>query len=799
MPARLAAACVLITSLILLAIPHAPAAEEDNLIAALRSSASAARQWDACEALRRVGTARAVPALAALLDDERASHAARHALEGLPCPEAGAALQAALNRTAGLVKAGLIDSLGRRAEPAARPFLLPLLSDPNPTIAAATAAALGRIGGAEALAALTAARGRAPSAVQPAVLESLLQCAERLLQSGDAPGAAAAYRGLLNAPCPAVVRAAAWRGLALCDAAGRGEIVLNALRGGDRPIRMAAIQLLRELDDTRTIQACLRQWPSLAADAQLAVLDAQVRLGANPLPTVRSATASPHPALRAAAWRALGDLQDPSSLPALANAAAQGDPLERDAARESLARVRGPGMRDAILAHLGKADPLAKAELLRALGERGDRDAAATLVEHAGADAEPVRLAALESLRRLAVEQTVTPLLDLAARSASDAARAPILKALYAVCQGTPDKDRTARGLVHAMERLPNTQRRHVLPLLAELGTPPALASAQTASLDSDLELAREAVRVLARWPNSAPAAHLLELARGGADTTLRTLALRGGIDVAGHEPDPARRLTLLRQARATATQTPEKRQALGQLARIPTREALDEALKDLNDPALVNEAALAAIHIAESLAPADPKFADGVAVKVLARCQTPDIVRRAWALRLVPGSGASFIRDWQVCGPYRQEGAVGAQAVFDIPFGPENAGHPVDWRPVPRTEHVNLLALFPNASNCAAYLRAHILASQACEGALLMGSDDGIKAWLNGDVVHSHNVDRGEVPDQDVAPVRLKQGANLLMLKITQGGGGWSASARFVGADAKPIPGLTIEPAAGK
>ncbi len=51
--------------------------------------------------------------------------------------------------------------------------------------------------------------------------------------------------------------------------------------------------------------------------------------------------------------------------------------------------------------------------------------------------------------------------------------------------------------------------------------------------------------------------------------------------------------------------------------------------------------------------------------------------------------------------------------------------------------------------------------------------------------------LDRGAVPDQDRAPIKLKTGPNLLLLKITQGGGGWSACARIVAADRTPIPGL--------
>ena len=79
----------------------------------------------------------------------------------------------------------------------------------------------------------------------------------------------------------------------------------------------------------------------------------------------------------------------------------------------------------------------------------------------------------------------------------------------------------------------------------------------------------------------------------------------------------------------------------------------------------------------------------------------------------------------------------------------------------------------------------------------LTFGSDDGVKAWLNGAVVHGNNLDRGLVADQDTADIRLRKGTNDLMLKVTQGGGGWAVCARIVGVDGRLLPGLRTGPAA--
>ena len=62
------------------------------------------------------------------------------------------------------------------------------------------------------------------------------------------------------------------------------------------------------------------------------------------------------------------------------------------------------------------------------------------------------------------------------------------------------------------------------------------------------------------------------------------------------------------------------------------------------------------------------------------------------------------------------------------------------------------------------------------------VGSDDSIKVWLNGEVVHNNPIDRGSGGYQDTFQVNLNQGDNLLMVKVGQGWGNWSM---FVGVDA--------------
>jgi hypothetical protein len=62
------------------------------------------------------------------------------------------------------------------------------------------------------------------------------------------------------------------------------------------------------------------------------------------------------------------------------------------------------------------------------------------------------------------------------------------------------------------------------------------------------------------------------------------------------------------------------------------------------------------------------------------------------------------------------------------------------------------------------------------------VGSDDSVKVWLNGAEVHNNPVNRGAGDFQDTFQVDLKTGNNLLLVKVSERGGGWSM---FAGVDA--------------
>ena len=57
----------------------------------------------------------------------------------------------------------------------------------------------------------------------------------------------------------------------------------------------------------------------------------------------------------------------------------------------------------------------------------------------------------------------------------------------------------------------------------------------------------------------------------------------------------------------------------------------------------------------------------------------------------------------------------------------------------------------------------------------MYVGSDDAVKVWLNGVLVHNNPVDRGASDYQDAFPVTLRQGTNSLLVAVYQGEFYWS------------------------
>jgi hypothetical protein len=89
------------------------------------------------------------------------------------------------------------------------------------------------------------------------------------------------------------------------------------------------------------------------------------------------------------------------------------------------------------------------------------------------------------------------------------------------------------------------------------------------------------------------------------------------------------------------------------------------------------------------------------------------------------------------------------------------------------------------------AYTRTWVHSDLQQPARLELGTDDGVKVWLNRKVVHANNTFRGLTPGEDKVNVTLNAGWNPLVLKVTQLNQGWAFCARFRKPDGSYLDGL--------
>lgn len=119
--------------------------------------------------------------------------------------------------------------------------------------------------------------------------------------------------------------------------------------------------------------------------------------------------------------------------------------------------------------------------------------------------------------------------------------------------------------------------------------------------------------------------------------------------------------------------------------------------------------------------------------------------------------------------------------AAFAAEFGPEPEGKEVEttWRPV-TVEPGKLAANLAGRENAAVFVRTTLTTEKPRTIVLGLGSDDGVRVWLNGKKVHENKVLRGAVDASDSVTLELAAGANAVLIQIVNSGGPDGLIVRF-------------------
>ncbi|HOX39259.1 MAG TPA: DUF1080 domain-containing protein [Candidatus Brocadiia bacterium] len=779
---------------------------EKRLAAVLQSEATSDCKEFVCRQLRVIGAAHSVPALAALLPDAKMSHMARYALEAIPGPESLAALREAVSKTDGATRIGIINSLGVRRDREAVGQLIELLRDQDPATADAAASSLGLIGGEDVPGALAVARRTDNVLLRHSATDALLKCGDIAFSEGRKDEAAAIYEKLYADWEPRTVRIAALRGILTCRGEDGMPLALEALKGNDPQLQSVVLERIRNLKGGKITAAMADAVPGAEPITQVMLLTALAERGdAAARPCAVACLQSKNAGVRAAAVRALAVLGDASVIPLLGKLAVTAAGDEADALKLTLASLRGKDVNKALVAACEGADADARALFCRALSARMAVEETPALLRLAAEDKEgSVRLAALDALVPLVQAgdaQTLAGILT-AAKSKEEQRRAEkslLISTRKIEAAGRSD---AVIALISNVKNPTPAVICALLRVLADVADEKALAVVQRQmGKDSGDEIRDAAVRILADWPNEAPSDDLLKIAHNPGNPVQGVLALRG----------------FSRMAALTAAKSPDKSDAMFaealQLAAKPEdRKFIMAGMKDsasvtalraadvlLKDEANRAEAELAIIAVAKPLSGRYKAEAVAAARKLMEVSKNEDVKKQAAEIIADIEKNADYLTVWEASGPYKREQA-GPTDLFRFSFPPEEGdGSGAAWKPAVKgvgTCFIDLKLVLQDADNCAGYLRTMVKSPAEQDAVLEVGSDDGAAVWLNAIPVIASNTLRSPEPGQDKAPVRLKQGWNSLLVKVTQGSGGWSFCARFVKPDGGRLEGLEFNTA---
>jgi len=618
---------------------EAAGAGEAELIKIITGSASRAEKDKACRQLQIVGTPACIPALAAMLPDQKLSHMARYALEPMRYPQVDQALRDALDKTSGPTKVGLITSIGYRHDAKAAGQLIALLADRDADIVSAAAAALGQIGTPEAAKALGTFRARAKGPLRAVAAEASLTAAERLSTSGRQPEATAICEELQGAAWPAHVRLGAFVGLLHAGGPRALDRAAEAISGRDSGFRAAAIaniSALKGANVSKRLVADLFKLPpydqALLIGALAARGDAAIR------PEIVKAASSASGEVRIAAFKALGTIGDVGCVGLLSKAVAEGKtPAEKQAAVNSLQALPGPDVTPAVLACMKAAPASARPALIETLAIRKATAAVGELMAQAGGPDASVRAAAFKALGQLAAASDLPALVKLLARPKDPQATGDAERAVVQVARKIPDEAARAEAVLAALKTASSTPVTcSLLRALGGIGNAKALKRVCAALSDGNTNVKDAAVRSLSNWPNARALDACLGIFRKADSMVHRVLALRGCVRQVGlSDRSAGEKLTVLGELMNKAKRPDDRKLVLSGLGEVADPAAFAAVEPYLDDKQVKAEAELAVLAIAGNIAETAPDRAKAAVLKLQRRAGRNRVLRRRIALLL--------------------------------------------------------------------------------------------------------------------------------------------------------------------
>lgn len=503
---------------------------------------------------------------------------------------------------------------------------------------------------------------------------------------------------------------------------------------------------------------------------------------------------------QSAALDALAVLGDTTAIPRLLSLATGGALAEKS--RAILDRINASGT-DRILTEIAaniEVPENERVQALRVLARRKPADQLPAVLELAATD-DTIQAEVFKTAAALATAESFTTFSVLHENQSDSAIRRESEKAVIAALRASKNpkfyiKDLEAR--LGDEETLTDADATWVN-ILATIDDPsvPKILLEKYRGNSKEVRLA--VIRGLSEHPQVEALDPLLELMRGLESELERSLAVRGAARLITLPSDRSSSETVaaVDQVLEAAKSVDDLRAVVGHLGEIAEPAILEKLKGYFTREEVKAEAQLAALELIGKIHPFIGQEATTVIDAIAA--DSDDVLKpRIAEAREKVKTGGTAIVAWRVVGPL--EGGDDINALADATYPPDEqeeltGGRLVVAQGIAGAAYgVDLEKIFGGEKeNSVAYAECFVNSESAQEMTLLAGSDDGIIISLNGEVVHDAREVRPFKPDSDKVNVKLREGKNVLRLKVLQLAGEWSYAVELKSPDGGSPSGLTF------
>lgn len=751
-----------------------------------------------------IGTPSIVPDIAPLLKNSETIDIACRILEQIPGKEATQCLIEALKQTTSDDdKVFIINALSRRKDAQAIEVLVPYLDNSSEKVCNSTVLALASIGGKDAAKILWDWAKSKDTIEKLEVQSSILKIADKLSSDTNEKNTVLEIYTSLFADnrVTSVNKGYALRGLVQLKGKDMFDDVWNCVISEDKILSATAVDLLKDPSFSNDLVAekCINTLKTANPRVQLGLLEViDSRKITSAMPQVLDLAETAQPEVKISAIQCLVEIGDIKAMESLMNMALNAPKEIKEAAQDTLTKINIPDGNKYLMGKVKGENLELKKLAVQLLTERRATDAKELIASMIEKDDKDVLDDALTYFGVIGSEADL-PLLF--SKLMADESNAPTyITTISLILDRIGDESKKVNTITEQWKKCQNdAQKKAMIALLGNLKSPESFAVLKEL-LNSEPTLKTPILQAMARCEDINALNEIISAIEKEPAGDVKNAGILSSLDLLRNLQNITERqkydyyVNLWQMAGDNPNL---QKNILGGMSRLSLLDAFNFVESINVTDAIKADWANARFNLAKNLCFAYPSKTVSILEETLPNLKDKQAEEVKQLLNGLKNVG-EFLTTWSISGPYKVENYDANRLFNEMSFPPETDINSVkDWRILPmkvRADgliYADLFEFLNGELECVAYVACKITVPEPSAAKILLGTNDGVKVWLNGKLIHSFPDGRTMIPDEDQVSVNLEK-SNILLMAVYNQGANWEFTAKLQGVNRDKV---VIEP----